>query len=274
MTLNYRMVSVFVFMAWAAAGRAGLIVESTVREGNGAEVASKMIMDSVGLRTDSPEGAFIFRPDKQLVWMLDPSKKEYHQITESELTQMSSKMDEAMKQMKEQLDQLPPEQRVMVEQMMKSQMPAGIPAGDLGGASVPVVKTTYEKVGEDEKVGSWNCDKYVEMENGVKVGEVWTVPALTFLSFTKYFKMLMKLGDFFGKMPMDQAKAFEIPLLKVSEGEEEGGLSGIPVKEIRYKADGSVVSSWELKKVTEEAVDALVFEIPKDYKQRALMEEP
>lgn len=272
MSLIRLTVIVFVCTCLVSEGLAGLVMESVSREGEGPEITSRMAMDSNGLRTDSPEGTFIFRPDKQLLWMLDIQKKEYHQITESDLMKMTSKLDATRREMKEQLERLPADQRVMVEEMIKKQLSEGAPMEDFAGGSISGPRPVFEKVAEDEKVGSWNCDKYVEMENGIKVGEVWTVPALTFLSYSRYFKMLIKLGDFFGKMPLVQGKAFEIPLLKVSEGEEEGGLSGIPVKEIRYKPDGSMGSRWELRKISEESVDGLVFELPKDYKQRPLME--
>jgi hypothetical protein len=249
------------FLLFGSAASAALVVESSDQEGEKAPIPSRMIMDTAGLRAESSDGTFIFRPDQQVLWILNSAGKEYRQITESDLGEMNSQMNDAMKKMEKQLAQMPPDQRLMVEEILKKQIPGGMP-----GTDRKKPKSTFEKVAEGEKIGEWICDKYVEKEEGVKVGEVWTVPAVTFLSFAKYFKMLVKLGSFFNKLPMAQEKVFDFPMLKASDGDEESGLSGIPVKDVRFQTDGTVSSRWELKSIKEEPVDALLFELPKDYK--------
>ena len=56
-------------------------------------------MKSAGLRAESSDGTFIFRPDQQVLWILNSAGKEYRQITESDLGEMNSQMNDAMKKM-------------------------------------------------------------------------------------------------------------------------------------------------------------------------------
>ena len=53
---------------------------------------------------------------------MDHKDKSYIVMDEAMLDEVSAQMSEAMKEMEAQLASMPPEQRAMVEQMMKGQM--------------------------------------------------------------------------------------------------------------------------------------------------------
>jgi hypothetical protein len=248
---------------------AGLVIESLQQPVSGEALSSKITLDHAGLRSESGTDLFIFRPDKNLIWIVDAGRKEYRQMTESDLNQMTTKVGAAMQQMKEQLAQLPPEQRAMMEEMMKHQMPPGITSAE----SPKKEGSIFEKTAQGEKVGTWICEKYVEKENGIKIGEIWTVPSSSFVSFGKYFQVLEKLAGFFNHLPMAQQQAFEFPILKASAEEGKSGLSGIPVKDIRYTAQGTISNVWEMKKITEQSVEPALFELPPGYQLLPLMGE-
>ena len=113
--------------------------------------------------SSSADNAFIYRADKGLFWMVDSKAKTYTEMTKKDIESMANTMDAAMKKMHEQMASMPPEQRAMMEKMMKENMPAQSKG-----------KTTYKKTGSG-KVGSWACDKYESYQDGVKKAEMCVV---------------------------------------------------------------------------------------------------
>jgi hypothetical protein len=68
--------------------------------------------------------------------MLDRGTNEYREMDQQTLNQVSQQLTGAMAQLQAQLQNLPPEQRARIEQMMKGRGPAP-------GGAAPAPKTTY-----------------------------------------------------------------------------------------------------------------------------------
>ena len=100
----------------------------------------------------------IFDGGKQVLYIVDPARKTYMEMTKADVDQLSAQLQGAMAQMKAQLEKLPPAQRAQMEAMMKG------------------VQRT--RTGSDT-VGRWTCDKYDLTQGGRKIGEVCTVNATT-----------------------------------------------------------------------------------------------
>ena len=70
-------------------------------------------------RTDFPGNSVIFRD--QTMYFVDHEKKVCQKISKKELDALAGQLGAMMKQM----EQLPPEQRAMMEKMMKGKLPGG-----------------------------------------------------------------------------------------------------------------------------------------------------
>ncbi|NJK92196.1 MAG: hypothetical protein HC904_10415 [Blastochloris sp.] len=261
MTKNQCWGAFILTLLWILPLSASLVIESSEQEGSDAPKTSRMILDSKGLRVENGDEILLFRPDKDLLWILQPKTKTYHQLSETELTQMA----DSLKQMQSQLDQLPPEQRAQLEILLNHQLPN---SSTLPRTTPPQV--TYEKLASGVKLGSWTCDHYAEKENGTKVGEVWTVPFTSLPGMTEFTGMMKRVGRFFSKMP---GPGMDNPFFSFDDvAANSAAAPGYPVKDQRLDPQGAVISTWELKRLSEEKIDPSLFDLPTGYELKPFME--
>lgn len=111
----------------------------------------------------------IFHLDREAMWQINPSKKTYSEISFAEMERMmkevSGKMDAAMAKMQEELSNLPPDQRKMVEQMMKGRMP-----GASGNADAPL---RVSNTGERKTISGFPCTKFLVQRGENTVSTLW-----------------------------------------------------------------------------------------------------
>src|SRR5512144_778073 len=115
-----------------------------------------ILLDANRLRLDSDEGrSILFLTDggRDRMVILDKTKNTYQEIDEQMMKQMGEQMSGAMAQMQAQLKNMPPEQRAMMEKMMKGKMPQ---------AAAAAPKTVYTAKGSGS-VNGFSCTKYEGM---------------------------------------------------------------------------------------------------------------
>ncbi|MFH1862770.1 MAG: DUF4412 domain-containing protein, partial [bacterium] len=198
----------------------------------------------------------IFRQDKKVFWMLDDQKKTYTEMTERDLQEMKRTLDEASRQMAEQMKDLPPEQRQMMEAMMAGKMTQKAP------------EIVYQKVASGERIGSWVCDKYEGSSEGKKKSEVWTTDWQQLDLKSSDFQVLKEMGEFFARLAPEATSFYPM-----EESSEKSVYSGVPVKTISYSDDMASRTS-ELKELRTEEFNAALFELPAEYKKEALGMQP
>lgn len=225
----------------------GVTMVQTYEEIGGKQPASNntIRLDKDKVRVDagvSPDAYFIYRGDKKVFWMVNTKEKSYMEMTEKDFEAMFAKMDEAMKKMQAQLENMPPEQKKMMEGMMAKMMPGG------GSAS----KTLYKKTGAGGMVGGWATDKYEGIRDGAKTSEVWTAAPGKLNLDDKDFQVLKDMAKFFQKFAKNMPEMV---------GDKANGLDGMPVKTISFK-DGKPHFQSELKEVKKESLAAGLFEVP------------
>ena len=134
---------------------AGAILKTETREYHVDPPAigtTTMYADGVLLRIEidsvssAEVGFVIYRGDRNELLVADAENLEYYVIDEQTMNQMAGQVGDAMKQMDEMLNTLPPDQRAMAEQMMKQQMPALQDA--------PQSPSTVEKTGKSDTICS------------------------------------------------------------------------------------------------------------------------
>lgn len=188
----------------------------------------------------NPDQQFIYRGDKKLLWIVNLKEKTYMEMTEKDFNEMFAKRDEAMKKMKEQMAQMPPEQRKMMEGMM-----AKMSAGGAVGADAP--KTEFKNTGSGGKINGWSTVKYEAIREGGKKSDIWVSEYKT-LGISESEVHVFK----------DLAKYFE-KIAPTSEWQISD--KGMPVKSLTYK-DGKPEFQMEVKEVKKESQPASLFEVP------------
>jgi hypothetical protein len=228
-----------------------LIVEKTTTAG--ATQTNQVQLEAKRMRAESPGAGgsrqvFIFDANKQLIYMINPERKTYSEMTKADADRLGAQASGVMTQMQEQLKNLPPEQRAQVEAMMRGRgagMPTAAPAA-----------IQYKKTGTD-KVGRWTCDKYDGFQNNQKVAEVCTVNPKELGLTMADFAVTQELMAFMrGMLSMANANT----MFQVGTSDTAGGYSGVPVRRVSIAGSQQTVS--EVTEVTRQTFSDATFAVP------------
>jgi Domain of unknown function (DUF4412) len=201
-----------------------------------------MLLDSTRLRVDSDDKTtmmFLTDGGRNRMVLLDRAKNEYREIDEQTMKQLGAQINAAMAQMQEQMKNLPPEQRKMVEQMMKGKMPQA--------AANAAPKTVYTAKGGGS-VSGFSCTKYEGMEGNQKVADVCAASASQIRLAPGDFQVFQKMKDFVASLTSAMSS---LPFYSnLAAGRYfENGIEGFPIQRISYE-NGKADDRSELKSVT------------------------
>jgi hypothetical protein len=228
---------------------------------NGQSVTNQVQMDKTHIRAESSAAgnpmAFIFDGQNQTALMVDMNKKTYTEITKADADRLRQQADSAMSQVQSQLANLPPEQRKIVEQMMRGR--GGLP----GANAAPAPKVQYRAAGSD-KVGQWACTKYEGYVGAQKTEEVCTVDPKEFGLAPGDFDVARQLAEFVKAMSPAAADR-----IMFNGTVQEQGFAGIPVRHTSYR-NGAVQSVSEIVEFHNQAIPASTFDAPAGFRKEAL----
>ena len=244
----------------ALAGLTGVLEE---RAPGGKTSTGKMMLETDRLRMETEDGTFIFRGDRQVLWMISEKDKTYRELTKADIDKIAGQMNALMPQIEEQLKGMSPEERAMVESMMKGKMGAGM---------VSAAKKTYVKSGGSETINGFACSNYDAMKGDKKVARVcaadWKALGVT----SDDVKVFTSMYTFIE--PMMGALADMMPGLVQKSGPEgdKSGIPGFPVRTTTFGKKGDRVE--ELKSLTRGDVPASSFDLPPGLKKEAMETAP
>jgi hypothetical protein len=176
------------------------------------------------------------------------------------MKKMADQAGAAMKRMQEQMKNMKPEQRAMMEKMMGDKIPGGI--GGVGSDKPDVWEA--KNLNKTGTVEGRTCTVWTMSRNGALFEELCVVPfnslpgkenlQKVFKDFAEAFKDLAKNNP-----NADQtARAF-------------AAIDGYPVRTRMYEADGKFRNSETvLTKWVEESIPASTFEVPAGYKKKEM----
>lgn len=242
-------------IAWHV--EAGTVIQQEEREPGSNKPGQQMTIyvDAGKLRIEGEDPTtgkytMIFDQSKQVLWMVDVGKGTYTELTAAEVQGMGQQMQQAMKEMEAELANMPPEQRKMVEQMMK---------GPMGGAAGGAPKATVREKGRGEKVGQFVCIHYEVLTGEQLSQEVWAAPASQVQLEDAAYQTFRALSQFYEPLSRQAPKgAWAVP----------GGqqIDGFPVRTILYQGQKPVSESVVVK-VEKRALEAGLFTLPSGLKK-------
>ena len=242
----------------------GVVVEYEVKSPGQAKEdrMNTLWIDKDRVRAQTGGNGFIFRSDKQVLYVLQEKEGKYMEMTREDIQKMGKVISDAMAQMQEQFKDLPPEQRKMMEQMMAGKMPAG------GDQKKPEPRT-YKKTGKSETINSYPCTSYDGVRGEKRDQELWITGWKQIELTAADFKPLADMAAFMKDMMGPMAKRLESGFVQnYSDGEKGDGLPGIPVRTINFSERGDTIT--ELKKVSHQAIPADKFEVPPGLKKESM----
>ena len=145
----------------------------------------EVLLDSDRLRTNVDQNSsvlFLTDGGRNRIVMLDSSRNEYREMDQETMNQISQQMRGVFAQ----LQNLPPEQRAKIEEMMRGR---GLP-----GAPAKAAEVTYTAEGSGS-VNGFPCTKYQGMRGAEKVAELCAVKPPICISLPPIFKSSIKCGS-------------------------------------------------------------------------------
>ena len=140
-------------MVAAAPALAGTVITSEMTMPKMAAEKSVIYLEPDHVRVESMGNVTIFRGDQNTAFMLNPGEKKFVKMTPEAMKQMAAAMDDAKKQMAEQMKSMPPEQRAEAEKMMAAMPGQG-------------AKVEFRKAGGTATFGRWQCERVDQLVNG------------------------------------------------------------------------------------------------------------
>jgi len=200
-----------------------------------------IMMDNTRLRIDADEKTsmmFLTDGGRNRMVILDRTRNTYQEIDEQMMKQMGQQMSGAMAQMDEAMKNMPPEQRAMMEKMMKGKMPQ---------AAAPAVRTVYTAKGSGT-VNGFSCTKYDGTKGAEKVSEVCAASASQIKVTPGDYQVFEKMKEFTAGL-QDAMKNSPMGASMQASSVAESGINGFPVQTASFR-NGQAASRMELKSVT------------------------
>ena len=241
---------------------AGIVMDMVTRDASGAETErNRIYAQSEKIRMEQggngdTEATMIFLGDRFLY--IDHRDKSYIVMDDAMLDQVSAKMSEAMREMEAQLAGMPPEQRAMVEQMMKGQM-----QGMMG----PQIDETPPLRVEATGSGKWKshaCREYAVFEGDAKTQEVCAADLDDVEGSGEFIAAFRNMAAYITKMTES------LPMMALDRsdpGELMERIDGFPVRTVDFE-NAVAVRETSLDSIVEQELEEAMFVAPDGYRQR------
>jgi hypothetical protein len=226
----------------------GILITQRITSGDVSFMTVRVQIAATRMRTEmaAPNGVTnvtIFDGGKQVLYIVDPARKTYMEMTKADVDRLSAQLQGSVAQMQAQLEKLPPAQRAKMEGMMKG--------------------VQYTRTGSDT-VGRWTCDKYDLTVGGQKIGEVCSVNQATLGFGATDFDVMRQMGAFYSAM----APLMPNQLPGVSSIDQRGS-SDFPVKTVMM-VPGQTVTT-EVVEASREMFPDSLFAVPAGFTKQDIM---
>jgi len=200
-----------------------------------------IMMDNTRLRVDADANTsmmFLTDGGRNRMVILDKAKNTYQEIDEAMMKQMGQMAAGASAQMEAAMKNMPPDQRAMMEKMMKGKMPQ---------AAAAAPKTVYTAKGS-ATVNGFSCTKYDGMQGAQKVAEVCAASPSQIKVTPNDYQVFEKMKEFFsGMMSAMSNSPFGANMQTASIA--AAGFEGFPVQTTNFR-NSQASDRVELKSVT------------------------
>jgi hypothetical protein len=208
------------------------------------------------------DGAMIYRGDKKEMIMVNHQDKTYVVLDQATMNELVSVMSEAMKQFEEAMKDATPEEREMMEKMMKGKMPG------MGGAED--VEPVLKKVGTG-KANGYSCTKYDVFRGEVKISQHCVAPWNSIDGGDEMKTVMLEMAQFMDQMAKSFSKSKGIMGQQIqfenNVFNQLRKLNGFPVQTIDYE-NGTVESESNFVSSKKVSLNPNDLEPPAGYKKQ------
>ena len=236
-------------------------------------------------RMGESEGDLVWRGDKRQMIVINHQDKSYMVIdketiesmlasmpggaaegSDPTMDMMQAQMQEAMKKMEKEMAGLDPQQRAMVEKMLKGTM-------ESTAASKAEASAEFRSTGDKATMEGYPCVRYDVMKGDTKVRELWVTDWSRIEGGQEAWTVLQDMAGFHAEIMemMNKAAGPAAAFLKMDDSTfaDFTKVDGFPVVTKDFEGEGLERESV-LKSVTERDLDPDAFEPPKGYRLRTM----
>jgi hypothetical protein len=112
----------------------------------------------------------IFDANRQVLWVLEPEKGIYTEITAAALARQMEQVMTFAKLLQETMARMPAEQRALMEPLGKKETGATDPP------KAPTLTITFQTTGHSDKIGAFTCSMYDVLTDGKRTAEICVAP--------------------------------------------------------------------------------------------------
>ena len=210
------------------------------------------------------DGAMIYRGDKKEMIMVNHDDKSYVVLDEAMMKELVGVMSEAMAQFEEAMKDATPEEREMMEKMMKGRMP--------GMGDSEIVEPVIKKVGSS-KVNSYSCTLYDVYRGDVKTSQHCVASWSSIEGGEEMKTVMLEMAAFMDQMAksFSKSKGFMGNQLQFENNVfvQLRKLNGFPVQSIDYDS-GAVESESQLVSTKKTTLNASDLEPPAGYTEQSM----
>lgn len=208
---------------------------------------------------EKPDGAMIYRGDKKEMIMVSHQDKSYVVLDEATMNELVGVMSEAMAQFEEAMKDATPEERAMMEKMMKGRMP--------GMGNNEIIEPVIKKAGST-KVNSYSCTLYDVYRGDDKTSQHCVASWSSIEGGNEMKTVMLEMAQFMDQMAksFSKSKGFMGNQLQFENNvfAQLRKLNGFPVQTIDYQ-DGAVDSESQLVSSKKTTVNEADLEPPAGY---------
>ena len=263
-------------IGWCGSALGGVVVTSTQTDLDTKKASPTTVyVESDRMKFVNPDNIMIFRGDLNRVWMIEPQKRTYIEMTPDTMRQMAGQMAganqqmaAAMAQMQAEMAKLPPEQRAQMEAMMAGRGGLGGLAGGRGGAPAAPPQVSYTKAGGSKTVAGYPCDQYRKTVNGQQEEDVCLARIGALGLSAADFQVFERFSTFMAPM-MASSMAPKDDIMNWGDMNKAIGFQGAPLDTVKY-AGGKPEMQMTVNKIERTAIPASTYELPTGFAKQEM----
>ena len=255
-------VAAIMLAAASSSAFAGVVITAAqINLASKEETPIRGFIEADRLKIVTPQATVIFRNDLKTAWIIGGTT--YLEITPEVVSTFAGRLaavqapgSPEQTRLQERLAKLPPEQRALAEQQLKS----------LGAGTAPQV--AYTKTGQGKTVGAWRCELYDKSVSGQKQEELCVAPIATLGLNDADIHALELFTTFMGPVASSpvapRADYFNWTVMSKAIG-----FSGIPLQAVLLSNGGPSLQDT-VQKVERMNIPADAFDLPAGLTKRAV----
>lgn len=247
-----------------SAGEVVEITEKNLKDPNASENTIRFLFSENLMKMSGDDDSdMIFNSEDKNMLIISHPDKSYMTFDQNTVSDVKSEIDKAMEQA---LAQVPPEQRAMVEQMMKQRM------SGMGGPSpieVAMPKIEIRQTTRSDEINGYNCRYYESYQDGQKEGEhcvaTWSELGVSDNIQNSFSSMAEMLESFLQEISKMTGGDVESNILAYMNE-----IEGYPVLSRQF-SNGEATRESILSSIENKDIDPAEFMAPSGYRQQSMM---